>query len=118
MDKQEIFNKVFLGLKSQEFRQSVNEHNVCQYRGEDGLKCAVGHLIPDEIYIKEWDEHTTLADSLPPDVYDSMGIRADFGASVDFLMELQNIHDNYDVPERMEENYRQFALAQGLTVPE
>ena len=118
MNKQEIFNKVFLGLKSQGFQQSVNKHNVCQYRGEGGLKCAVGHLIPDEIYNKEWDDETTLADALPPHVYDAMGISADFGASVDFLMQLQDIHDNYDVPERMEDYYRQFALARGLTVPE
>lgn len=28
---------------------------ICQYRGAKGAKCAIGHLIPDEEYQREWD---------------------------------------------------------------
>lgn len=31
-------------------QQSVNENGFCMYRGPNGLKCVVGHMIPDEKY--------------------------------------------------------------------
>jgi hypothetical protein len=49
--KQEIFNKVWLGLNGQNWKRSVdNKTECCVYRGPGGLKCAVGHLISDENY--------------------------------------------------------------------
>jgi hypothetical protein len=47
--KQEIFDKVINGLVSQNLQQS-HLNDRCMYRGPNGLKCAAGHLIPDEIY--------------------------------------------------------------------
>lgn len=29
---------------------SVDTNNKCRYRGPNGLKCAAGHAIPDEVY--------------------------------------------------------------------
>ena len=35
-----------LGIRAQGYRQSVNPiSSMCQYRGPNGLKCYVGHLI-------------------------------------------------------------------------
>jgi len=31
-------------------KKSVNDEDLCMYRGFDGLKCAIGHLIPDSKY--------------------------------------------------------------------
>ena len=46
---QELFNEVVSHLRKQK-KQSLSQHGYCMYRGEDGLKCAIGHLIPDERY--------------------------------------------------------------------
>lgn len=49
MDKQEVFNKVFLGPKTQGFQQSIHNEK-CLYRAPDGKKCAAGQLILNEYY--------------------------------------------------------------------
>lgn len=41
--------KVIKGLASQGFQQSqLMGSTACAYRGKDNLKCAVGHIIPDD----------------------------------------------------------------------
>lgn len=47
--KQTAFDVMWNGLKAQGWQKSMT-NNVCTYRGDNGRKCAVGHLIPDEIY--------------------------------------------------------------------
>ena len=49
MTDQEIFDKVTEHLLTQN-KLSYNISHGWMYRGLDGLKCAVGCLIPDEIY--------------------------------------------------------------------
>ena len=52
MTNQEVFDKVATHLLTQN-RKSINEEetgNACKYRGPNGLKCAAGILIPDDIY--------------------------------------------------------------------
>lgn len=62
---QEIFNIVSLHLLTQIKRSTKHLKNswfsACAYRGENGLKCAAGVLIPDNEYQPEmeckfWDE--------------------------------------------------------------
>ena len=51
MNLQEIFNRVRDHLLTQgeiSSRTGVN----CAYRGENGMSCAVGCLIPDELYLE------------------------------------------------------------------
>lgn len=56
---QEVFNKIKAHLLSQKKRsvfqpaQSSILETTCAYRGDDGLKCAVGCLISDEAYTPE-----------------------------------------------------------------
>lgn len=52
MTLQEMFNKAYLGLAGQKFEKS-SKAGVCLYRGPDGKKCAVGHLIDDAHYTEE-----------------------------------------------------------------
>jgi len=57
MTRQEIFDTVYLGLKAQNFERSTSRPEStspenCLYRHGD-LKCAFGHLIPDEQYDPE-----------------------------------------------------------------
>lgn len=49
MTPQEAFKTVAKHVLAQG-RPSKNEEGMCVYRGPDGLKCAVGALIPDEAY--------------------------------------------------------------------
>jgi hypothetical protein len=56
---QEIFNKGYLGLQSQGFKQSIEEGcSACAYKTASGLKCAVGHVIPDEEYYISFEGHS------------------------------------------------------------
>lgn len=52
MTRQEIFNTVRDHLLKQQAR-CINEDNNCQYRGPNGMRCAIGCLIPDEHYKPE-----------------------------------------------------------------
>jgi hypothetical protein len=49
MTHQEIFDKVVAHFAIQRV-QAVDENRQCLYRTEDGRKCAIGALIPDEAY--------------------------------------------------------------------
>ena len=49
MTHQEIFDEVAAHLLTQK-KQAVNDEGVCLYRTPSGLSCAVGCLIPDDLY--------------------------------------------------------------------
>jgi hypothetical protein len=108
MTNQEIFDKVARHLLTQGARSMGPNGTVqCLYRGSDGLKCAVGCLIPDELYWAGLEQHPPCSDSilevlqeagvLPPtgphgktawfrDVTDTLGL----------LDDLQELHDQND----------------------
>jgi|SRR5215469_6923570 len=47
--RQEWFNQIVRGFHAQNWQPSYDkEQGACQYRGPDGVKCAVGHVISDE----------------------------------------------------------------------
>jgi len=53
LSKQKIFTRVATHLLTQGQRSRLRRpdgNNVCVYRGEEGTSCAVGCLIPDELY--------------------------------------------------------------------
>lgn len=58
MSLQEIFGKAVGGVIRQG-RPSMNSTSStsrsCVYRGPDGLKCAAGHVIPDEAYDRSYE---------------------------------------------------------------
>lgn len=61
MNTQEAFTTVARHLLSQKERALKSNPNnplspICAYRTEDGKKCAVGCLIPDELYLKEMED--------------------------------------------------------------
>jgi len=124
MNKQEIFDKVYLGLKSQGFQQSVTDFgsdpncliSVCQYRGEEGRKCAVGWLIPDEAYSANLEKEGSIrCNDLLIETLKTIGIREEY---TDFLSELQSIHDSFKYPDEMQANYDRYAKDHKLTVPQ
>jgi len=59
MELQLIYDTVTNHLLTQKSRSILGsgygDTNICAYRGKDNLKCAVGILIPDEIYTPQME---------------------------------------------------------------
>ena len=57
MDLQTIFNTAVMGVMTQG-KQAMNAYGTCALRGQEpGCKCAVGWLLPDELYqpfMEDW----------------------------------------------------------------
>ena len=91
-DKQEIFDFVVTALAKQG-KLSTNG-GFCRYRASDGSKCAIGHLIPDRLYRSEmegcaiaWRGYSAY---LEIDEWRN-------NVSVDFLSDLQSVHDEAEI---------------------
>lgn len=112
MSYQEIFNKVYLGLKSQGFRQSwSSELNQCAYRGDLDMKCAAGWLIPDEVYTPDLEGCSISFNPRAGNKSDPSSLFQKIG----FVSELQQIHDLYQ--NTMKEELELYATKCGLEVP-
>lgn len=112
LTRQEMFDKAWIGLKSQGFEQSLDEDgDTCVYRGEAGRKCAIGWCIPDDKY------HVGLEKQSP---FNSGELRRAAGiadADARFASELQGVHDNSRSPAEMLLQIRAFAAEHNLTIP-
>ena len=86
---QGVLNTAFRNLMKQG-RFSSDSDGRCLYRGPEGTKCAIGSMIPDELY-KKGLEGNVISDAEMHSVRDLC-----FGPKVDngFLRALQNAHDN------------------------
>lgn len=109
---QEIFDTVAKHLLTQNARSvgSYFETGGCRYRGPNGLKCAVGCLIPDELYDPEMEGHgsTFLVMNYP-----ELG----FHGVSRLLSHLQSIHDHDDVkwwPEGLRSLAAEFGLSDAV----
>lgn len=91
MDPQKIFDTVVQHLAKQG-KRSYNDNIIgCAYRAPGGLSCAVGCLIPDDLYDPKMDREATdygsLIESFPE-------IEEYFGTDNNqLLIDLQGIHD-------------------------
>jgi hypothetical protein len=117
MTNQEAFNKVVIGLRAQG-RPSINPNSVCMYRNSEGLKCAVGILIPDEEYRPEFDCNLDLIN-----VIEQVPALQSFDRI--FLNSLQYVHDsasfNTEVGgfmQDLEEGFQKIAKVYHLTIPQ
>lgn len=95
--KQEIYDKVKAHLLTQNAKSYDVENNMCMYRHPDGLKCAIGVLIPDDAYTPDMEGHTVAAMALYDDLWDMFPsfLRETFISSL--LSDLQLVHDANDV---------------------
>ena len=96
MDSQEIFDRVVEHLWNQKV-PALNENNTCVYRGPNGTMCAVGCLIPNELYDPEMDEGGGKAVDVLfeefHEVTDKIGFTKE---NLDLLETLQYHHDTWD----------------------
>lgn len=90
MNKQEIFDTVYKALLEQG-ESSVN-NGVCAYRGPNGTKCAVGHLIPDDLYEPEFEGKNILG--IHNSILESIFQVDDINPYLTFIFDLQQAHDN------------------------
>lgn len=124
---QEIFDTVWLGLKSQGFEGSFNTTECgpeCAYRGEDGKKCAVGHLISDEDYQLDFEGYGFTEDetcSVDATIRVSAKVKREHRK---FVSDLQLIHDTCvrsyegtDIPDQIQKSMRDLAKRHELTIP-
>lgn len=109
MTKQEIYNKVKAHLLKQNEKSMAlvpdRGKPVCAYRGDNGMMCAAGILIPDELYSPEMENKPWL--SMTDDFELNIGHRR-------FIQDLQSIHDHYDPPQ-WEAQLKALATTEGLT---
>lgn len=78
-------------------KPSANEEGDCLYRGPEDLKCAVGCIIPDELYKESFEncsvDHNHLEDLVKElsNLYDIPLYKL-----IEDLRVAQSIHDSYD----------------------
>ncbi len=126
MNKQEVFDKVASHLLTQK-RLSVNKNNsaICRYKTKKGLKCAIGCLIPDELYDPDIEGRTVnmiISSGEPSEktlklksiLYQVLGgtlLLEDYL----FLIELQQIHD-FIQPSKWKSRLIEFAESHSLQI--
>lgn len=100
MSNQEIFSKVYTFLLNQGL-SAVSDDGACAYRGAEGTMCAVGCLIPDELY--QEDIETTGVKSVVHEGILEEVVDCKDSKTIALLESLQSIHDNIvfvnDTPE-------------------
>ncbi len=110
MVDQEAFTRVVQHLRAQG-QKSEDGTEGCAYRSKQGLRCAVGVLITDEFYLKEFEGDTVLGGPV-----EAMLTKALPGVSLDLLADLQGIHDMHEV-EDWEYHWSKLAEQFGLEMP-
>lgn len=105
MTLQEMFDKAVGGIKQQgRLSKDTDPHDklaVCRYRMPDdpAVRCAVGHLIPDEMYDPAMEcRNAEAVLSGFPEVALHLGIRepSDADQTTKMLLQLQFAHDDSD----------------------
>jgi hypothetical protein len=114
VDRQAVYRRVRDHLLKQG-RRSWDGGLGCLYRGPGGLKCAVGALIPDELYDPKI-EHAACDEMRVIRVLRKIpGMEDVSNEDAGFLRGLQSIHDRDD-PDEWEESLGDFAREHGLEV--
>lgn len=108
MNNQEAFNKMVQHLRFQKV-ESISKDGTCMYRGPNGLKCAVGALIPDEEYRLEFEK--SIASNVAKKCPSLDGI------DKNFLDKMQNAHDNVAI-RFWEDEFKEIAEEFDLYVPQ
>lgn len=106
--EQQFFDKSARHLLKQRRRStSATEEDYCLYRGPNGLMCAVGVCIPDELYIKAMEgcSVSNLLKRYP--------LLHNYIPNVELAEELQQLHDSVS-PERWGDELWSIACVHGL----
>jgi len=124
--QQAIFDAVCSGLAEQDFKRSVGIAK-CLFRGFDGMKCAIGHLIEDDQYA-DWMESASLVQvmrklGVDPNLNfdgssdESSNLNWEYSEVSQFLMGLMGAHDQGVSPREMKDRLLSFAQRNSLSIP-
>ena len=103
MSIKQIINKVENHLLKQNAK-SLNSEANCRYRGDNGMSCAIGCLLPDEIYDPLIEGKGVLSDILKARLTHVVGVQNTAkNKKLELLGELQDVHDMYFVEHWPEE---------------
>lgn len=110
--KQQMFDAVARHLLTQNQKCHDAEGVHCAYRGPNGLKCAIGALIPDDVYTSEMEGFT--ASALRSKLDADLGDRLPWPKKLDgFAGLLQKVHDE-GLPEQWRDRLRSLATVHKL----
>jgi hypothetical protein len=109
LSKQEMFNRAYLGLRSQGFVRCVNKEGYCRY-SDNGKHCSWGWVD------QNLDENRTGS------VYNLNRMHIGEASLLDdehlkFANDLQNAHDHADEPNIMKSDLHSLAITYNLKVP-
>lgn len=104
-------------------RSTKAKQRECAYYGDNGMKCAIGWLIPTYAYNKKYEGWSimTLLQKQAKDYVDCSEqdeLIKLLGKHTNFLIELQSAHDNARNPEEMKENLRKVAKMYNIELPD
>lgn len=113
-NNQDAFDIALNGIRKQNYKRSLKKEDFCAYRGKNGLRCALGHMIPNKLY-KSGMEGLTPACSLFRD-FPELGVYLE-NVDVGLLTNLQCAHDSYLTYEKWdyEDRMKEIAKDWGLT---
>jgi hypothetical protein len=115
MTHQELFDTVATHLFTQGEQSLCESGSVdatCAYRGDNGLTCAVGCILPDDIYTNDMEGEGVQSDLVSAAIAEAYGAEA-----VPLLTCLQHCHDNpinWRTSRMMRRQLSNVAQAEGL----
>ncbi len=124
MDTQAVVDKILKHLWDQERVSTSSYAKGCAYRGRDGTKCAIGILIPEEVYLSEMEGKgfNTICSIFKEvrDLPEIQALRVDHPIHGPLGRALQRLHDNLFLVGNFREKLRERAETcirdYGLTV--
>lgn len=110
MTLQEVVNKAVRGLAAQNWRRAAYA-GKCVYRAANGARCAIGHVIPDEMYSKTLEDKSITGNW--------HRLHSLFDCRLDELQDLQDCHDSAtsNTAEGMKANLREVLIKYNLVMP-
>lgn len=116
MTPQDVFNTVYLGLRSQGFLKSITRLRGsgygCKLRGDLGFKCAMGYLIPDDRYLPSYESMCAGEPEMKEFLTD-LG----YGEHLELITALQEAHDISVGGDNLEMKLVGVAQKFGLEIP-
>jgi hypothetical protein len=104
--RQEWFDTIVRGMHTQHWERATNEGSgSCAYRTDHGRKCGVGHLLDDDKAAEAIADNYTVFTLNQQGRLGKLGLDHITNAEVDFLIDVQDAHDNA----RMHEARSRFA---------
>ena len=83
------------GAKSVKGGNDFKIINACALRGDNGMKCAIGWLIPDDVYTPDLEVENPVLELIETGNYEKC-FGEKFYEKTEILQELQHLHDHVD----------------------